>query len=141
MFSSKVTISISAQDTAEAVVFYEALLGTGPARRDSVAATFDVSSPALLLTIEQVPPLEPVRAGSAPRKLARRAPAERFILCVREPQRVGEVAIALRRAGIRLRLEDRGVKAHDPDGNTWEVRFSPDLKDCLAVVLAGRDTP
>jgi hypothetical protein len=34
----------------------------------------------------------------------------------------------LRRAGVRLRLADEGIEAHDPDGNAWRVRFVPSSK-------------
>jgi hypothetical protein len=60
----------------------------------------------------------------------------RFALVVNEPQQVGHAAIALRRAGIQLRLEDDGIEASDPDGNAWRVRFVPSAKG-RAVVGAG----
>jgi hypothetical protein len=37
---------------------------------------------------------------------------------------VGDTAIALRRAGASLRLEDRGLEALDPDGNAWHIRLA-----------------
>jgi len=47
----------------------------------------------------------------------------RFSLVVTQPQHVGHAAIALRRAGVQLRLEDQAIEAEDPDGNAWRVRF------------------
>jgi hypothetical protein len=49
----------------------------------------------------------------------------RFALVVNEPGQVGDAAVALRRAGVPLRVADQGIEAHDPDGHGWRVRFEP----------------
>jgi len=112
MFSPKSHIHLDSDDLARSAIFYEALLGTPPSRQSETAAVFEVDSPPLVLTLQ------------------RRRPADRarFALVVKEPQEVGHAAIALRRAGIHLRLQDEGIEADDPDGNAWRVRCVPSAK-------------
>jgi hypothetical protein len=81
-----------------------------------MVAVFEFDSPPLLLTLQQ-------RPQASRHKVIR--PLPRFALVVNEPQQVGHAAIALRRAGIRLRLQDEGIEASDPDGNAWRVRCVP----------------
>ena len=50
---------------------------------------------------------------------------------------VGDTAIALRRAGVPIRIEDHGIAACDPDQNAWCVRFEPSARG-RAVVETGR---
>jgi catechol 2,3-dioxygenase-like lactoylglutathione lyase family enzyme len=126
----KAHIHLDVGDAEQSVIFYEALLGSAPARREAGTAVFDLESPPLVLTVEQRgaprprPPLAPLRAGS-PR---RRGPRPRFDLLVNDARHVGDAAIALRRAGARLLLQDRGIEAHDPDGNAWRVRLAPSAR-------------
>jgi catechol 2,3-dioxygenase-like lactoylglutathione lyase family enzyme len=114
MFMPKSHIHLDAGDLARSAAFYEALLGAPPSRRSLAGAIFELDSPPLVLTLEQ-------RTNA--RTKVRQLP--RFSLVVNEPAQVGHAAIALRRAGIRLRLEDEGIQANDPDGNNWHVRFVP----------------
>lgn len=109
---SKTHIALSVGDTGQSAAFYEALLGGPPLRRSAGLAVFELESPPLLLTVED----RPLRR-SKPR------PPVSFVLAVAEPQHVGDAAIRLRRAGFRLRVEDRGIEAQDPDGNAWRVSF------------------
>jgi catechol-2,3-dioxygenase len=113
MYLSKTHIHLDVDDACQSATFYEALLGAPPARQSSVSAVFDFDSPPLVLTVEE-------RAG---RKRAKGSKSSRFSLVVTKPQHVGVAAIALRRAGVQLRLEDQGIEAEDPDGNAWQVRF------------------
>lgn len=112
MILPKLHIHLGVGDAVRSTAFYEALLGATPACRDATTAVFDLDSPPLVLTVEQ-------RTSS---------PASHFALLLDEPRLIGDVAIALRRAGVRLRLEDEGIEAHDPDGNAWRVRFVPSTK-------------
>jgi catechol 2,3-dioxygenase-like lactoylglutathione lyase family enzyme len=145
MFLPKSHIHLDADDLARSAAFYEALLGSPPARRSDSVAIFEFDSPPLVLTLEQRGPS--ARAKVSPRgnvRHLRKAHDDsvqhgtypRFALVVNEPQQVGHAAIALRRAGIQLRLEDDGIEASDPDGNAWRVRFVPSAKG-RAVVGAG----
>ena len=109
MFLPKTHIHLGVEDANRSAAFYEALLGTPPTRRCPLAAIFELETPPLILTLER----------------AERSTPSRFSLLVIEPQHVADAAIALRRAGIRLRLEDEGVEANDPDGNAWTVRLAP----------------
>jgi catechol 2,3-dioxygenase-like lactoylglutathione lyase family enzyme len=131
MFLPKTHIHLGVDDAGESVAFYEALLGAPPARKSDHVAVFEFDSPPLVLTLEahRVPPPGRVPV-SRPRSRVRRRgsrPGE-FALIVSEPQQVGVAAIALRRAGVRLRLEDRGIEARDPDGNAWRVQFVPSTR-------------
>jgi len=114
------TIRLAVGATHPSIVFYEALLGVRAQRREVDVASFNVDSPPLALTIEARS--EKARDGAAPRPAK---PRPRFTIYVTEPHRVGEVAIALRRARIPLRLGDRGLSTHDPDGNEWSVVVGP----------------
>jgi catechol-2,3-dioxygenase len=126
MYLTKKHIHLNVDDAAESALFYEALLGAPPARRSEFSAVFDSDSPPLVLTVEQRPvALRPGRARSS---------REHFALVVTMPQHVGVAAIALRRAGIQLRLEDEGIRAQDPDGNPWRVRCVPSAPGRSVVV-------
>jgi hypothetical protein len=109
MFLPKTHIHLGVVDASRSASFYEALLRTPPTRQTSSAAVFESESPPLILSLERV---------------ARRRPSH-FSLLVTDPRQVADAAIALRRAGIRLRLEDEGIQAEDPDGNAWQVRLAP----------------
>ena len=119
MYLSKTHIHLDVDDACQSATFYEALLGAPPARQSSVAAVFDFDSPPLVLTVEER------GHGKHARRAARaaRQGSARFSLVVTQPQHVGIAAIALRRAGVQLRLEDSAIEAEDPDGNAWQVRF------------------
>ncbi len=110
-------IYLGVEDVNQSAVFYEALLGGPPASRDPGITVFEFDAPPLVLTIA---------SRSHPAKAS--GPTHRFALVVPQPEHVGEAAIALRRAGARLRLQDEGIEARDPDGNTWKVRFVPSAK-------------
>jgi catechol-2,3-dioxygenase len=130
MFLSKTHIHLDVDDAARSAAFYEALLGAPPARRSAGEAVFESDSPPLVLTL-------------ANRPLSRRAKARRaidagFALLVTEPSHVGTAAIALRRAGVPLRIYDQGIEAKDPDGNPWRVRFVPSAAG-RAVVTTGEE--
>ncbi len=120
----KTHIVLRVDDVARSAVFYEALLGAAPARQGGGVAVFELESPPLLLAVEDRPRL---RHSSA------RRPA-RFALVLSQPQHIGDAAIRLRRRGIRLRVEDQGIEAHDPDGNVWRVRFVPSAESPAVVV-------
>jgi catechol 2,3-dioxygenase-like lactoylglutathione lyase family enzyme len=109
MLASKFRIDLRVRNAEKSAAFYEALLCAGPARRTASTAFFDTDSPPLVLTVEET---------------ARAAAKSRFALWVESPRRVGNTAIALRRAGARLRLEDRGLEVVDPDGNAWRIRLA-----------------
>jgi len=110
---SKTHIHLDVDDAGQSATFYEALLGAPPARQSTLAAVFDFDSPPLVLTVE----------AHARGKRAKGRASGRFALVVTKPQHVGIAAIALRRAGVQLRLEDQAIEAEDPDGNAWQVRF------------------
>jgi catechol-2,3-dioxygenase len=110
---SKTHIHLDVGDANQSATFYEALLGAPPARQSPISAVFEFDSPPLILTVE-----ESARAKHATRRASRR-----YSLVVPKPQQVGIAAIALRRAGVQLRLEDQAIEACDPDGNAWQVRF------------------
>lgn len=133
MVLPKLHIHLGVCDAVRSAEFYEALLGATPACRDATTAVFELDSPPLILTVEQG---SAPRASTAVRPGASRAarPARegsatsQFDLLLGEPRLIGDVAIALRRAGVRLRLADEGIETHDPDGNAWRVRFVPSTK-------------
>lgn len=112
MFLPKLRIVLQVRNADKSAAFYEALLGAKPAHRAAGAARFETDSPPLFLTVE-----EAARAAARPTRA-------RFALWVESPRRVGSTAVALRRIGARLRLEDRGIEAVDPDGNAWRIRLA-----------------
>ena len=120
MFLPKSHIHLDADDLARSAAFYEALLGSPPARLSDSVAIFEFDSPPLVLTLEQRGPA--ARAKVSPRGNVRhlrkahddsvqQGTYPRFALVVNEPAQVGRAAIALRRAGVQLRLEDEGIEA------------------------------
>jgi catechol-2,3-dioxygenase len=111
----KTFIYLSVGDAGQSAAFYEALLGAPPTSSNASTVVFEFDAPALSLTLEARAPTP-------------RTTHNRFALVVPEPEHVGKTAIALRRAGARLRLQDQGLEARDPDGNEWRVRFVPSTK-------------
>jgi catechol 2,3-dioxygenase-like lactoylglutathione lyase family enzyme len=144
MFLPKSHIHLDADDLGRSTAFYEALLGAPPSRRSDSVTIFEFDSPPLVLTLEQRSLADRTKATGNARRSRRRGDemlacrGPRFALLVDEPQQVGHAAIALRRAGVQLRLEDEGIEAKDPDGNAWRVRFVPTAKG-RAVVAAGEE--
>ena len=118
MLLSKTRIVLQVRNTDQSAAFYEALLDTKPARRTASLASFETESPPLFLTVEQA---------------ARSGTRSCFALWVESPRRVGTTAIALRRTGARLRLQDRGIEAVDPDGNAWRIRLASSVTGQAAV--------
>jgi catechol-2,3-dioxygenase len=111
---SKTRIQLDVDDATLSAPFYEALFGSPPASQSPTTTVFELDSPAVVLVLQS-------------RRRARRSPHSRFALFVTEPAHVGKAAIALRRAGVRLRVEDEGIEANDPDGNAWRVSFVPSV--------------
>jgi catechol 2,3-dioxygenase-like lactoylglutathione lyase family enzyme len=122
MRSARTHIYLGVEDADQSALFYEALLGGPPASRNPGVTVFEFEAPPLVLTLETHP---------HPGALVH----TRFALDVPQPEQVGKAAVALRRAGARLRLQDEGIEAHDPDGNTWKVRFVPSAKGCSVVPI------
>jgi catechol 2,3-dioxygenase-like lactoylglutathione lyase family enzyme len=134
MFAATTThLHLGVDDADSSAAFYEALFGVRPERLAGGQAVFALDSPPLVLTLEKRH-----RRGAAPR----RTTGPGFDLIVTEPEHVGDAALALRRAGVRLRLEDRGIEARDPDGNAWRIRFVPSAKSRAVVRRAeGEESP
>jgi catechol-2,3-dioxygenase len=127
MRSARTHIYLGVEDTEQSTLFYEALLGGPPASRNPGITVFEFDAPPLVLTLEA----HPHPAGLA---------HTRFALVVPEPEHVGKAAVALRRAGARLRLQDEGIEACDPDGNTLKVRFVPFAKE-RSIVPIRKEAP
>lgn len=133
MQSPKEVIHLQVGDASQSAAFYEALLEAPPTHRGATLAVFDLDSPPLVLTLEERPRAQRSKAAhegsprphpSARSGSTRSLPA-RWALLVAEPKHVGDAAIRLRRAGVRLWVQDQGIEAHDPDGNAWRVRCVP----------------
>ncbi|MGH7438275.1 MAG: VOC family protein [Polyangiaceae bacterium] len=124
MFTPKPRIELHVEDADRSAAFYAALLQTDADRSQGAAAVFDLESPPLTLT------LTPRTKGGPSRSLAR------FALVVLKPEDIGHTAIALRRAKVRLRLEDAGIVTQDPDGNDWRVRFVPSAREPAVLTVA-----
>jgi catechol 2,3-dioxygenase-like lactoylglutathione lyase family enzyme len=122
MRPARTHIYLGVEDADRSILFYEALLGGPPSTRNPGVTVFEFEAPPLVLTLETHP---------RPADLAH----NRFALVVPEPEHVGKAAVALRRAGARLRLQDEGIEANDPDGNTWKVRFVPHAKGRSVVAV------
>jgi catechol 2,3-dioxygenase-like lactoylglutathione lyase family enzyme len=140
--AQKTRIHLKVVDTNRSSAFYEALLGAAPAVRSAHVAVFELDSPPLVLTLEEHP--DALRARPPPPRRTRAARGSedpgrddradpRFALLVNEPRELGTAAIALRRAGVPLRLEDQAIEALDPDGNAWRIRFVPSTPDRAVV--------
>jgi catechol 2,3-dioxygenase-like lactoylglutathione lyase family enzyme len=132
MWLPKTHIRLGVEDASHSVAFYEALLGAAPAHRSTNEAVFEFDSPPLVLTVEECPRTRRLKPRRGIHPGGARASADgpeahggKFALYVAEPNHVGDAAIRLRRAGIRLRVGDEGIEVHDPDGNAWRVRFVP----------------
>jgi catechol 2,3-dioxygenase-like lactoylglutathione lyase family enzyme len=129
MFQPRTLIQLGVEDLPRSAAFYEALLNAKPAHASAAAVVFDIDAPPLSLTLQ---------ARDMGRRAGRkRPPPRRFEIVVPEPEQVGAAAVALRRAGARLRFLDRRIEATDPDGNVWRVLFEP--RAAARSVSAGFD--
>ena len=144
MFLPKTLIQLNVADADHSASFYAALLGAPPTRKDASSAVFELESPPVHLTLTRTLAAaqaagvvaaglpKPSRSPSSPEFRSR----PRFALVVTEPEHVGHAAIALRRAGVPLRLEDAGIATLDPDGNGWRVRFVPFARRPAVLMIA-----
>jgi catechol 2,3-dioxygenase-like lactoylglutathione lyase family enzyme len=138
---SRVSIYLTVGDASQSSAFYEALLGAPPTSSNASTVVFEFDAPALLLTLEaRAATRGTKRSPNSPRAAQHGGRSEsaahnRFSLVVPEPEHVGRTAIALRRAGVRLRLQDQGLEARDPDGNEWRVRFVPSTQGRAIVEI------
>jgi hypothetical protein len=85
-------------------------------------------------TVPAAQPVAPAARARAKQAASSRA-GETFALVVPEPEHIGKAAVALWRAGARMRLEDAGIETRDPDGNSWRVRFVPGAKERTILAL------
>jgi catechol 2,3-dioxygenase-like lactoylglutathione lyase family enzyme len=134
VYLPKTEIRLDVQDAERSVAFYQALLGAAPARRTPAEAVFECAAPPLVLTLDIRPRASRGRRPTKPADLA-------FALVVAEPESVGKAAVALWRAGARLRLLDQGIEATDPDGVPWLVRFEPSAKARAVTAMSIADRP
>jgi catechol 2,3-dioxygenase-like lactoylglutathione lyase family enzyme len=143
MWLSKTIIVLRVDDASKSATFYEALLGAPPAHRSERAAVFEFDSPPLVLRVEERPrgrraTVQHPGAPQSPRPPRDDPPASTvhapLALVVADPQLVGDAAVRLRRAGVRLRVQDEGIEAVDPDGNPWRVRFASSTPGRSVVV-------
>jgi hypothetical protein len=153
MFSQKMLVHLDVGDAGRSAIFYEALLGVAPVRPSPTTATFDLDSPPLLLTIAGIEPNDPIAPGKgtttsdvlghrrprARRTIARDRGHSGLTLVVNEPRHVGDAAIALRRVGARIRIEDHGIAVRDPDDNACYVRFEPSARGRAVVETTSED--
>jgi hypothetical protein len=117
-------IRLGVSDPSRSAAFYQALLDAAPTSDVCGSMVLESDSPPVVLVL------------NAARRT--RAPAgEAFALVVTEPEHVGKAAVALWRAGARMRLEDACIETHDPDGNAWSVRFEPGAKERAILALPG----
>lgn len=144
MVFSKEIIQLRVDDALRAAAFYEALLDAPPTLRSAESAVFDLDTPPLVLTLEERPRARRANArcesASRPAAFGLDTPmasrtGARLALVLGEPKQIGDVAIRLRRAGVRLWIQDEGLETHDPDGNSWRVQCVPAVPG-RAVVTA-----
>ena len=113
----KTHVSLDTPRFLESVAFYRAFFGIAPMKLKPGYAKFDVSEPALNLTLNEGP-------------VAARGPLNHLGIQVGSPEAVRAAADRLRAAGLTTReesntdccyaLQDK-VWVKDPDGNAWEV--------------------
>jgi catechol 2,3-dioxygenase-like lactoylglutathione lyase family enzyme len=108
-------VSLNVTNIEASVAFYEKVFGVAPAKRRPGYAKFDLTSPALNLTMQEAP-----RTG---------VNASHFGIQVERTEDVREAERHLVRAGLLPAVENDvaccyavqdKVWVHDPDGNGWE---------------------
>ena len=110
-------IYLGVEDVNQSALFYEALLGGPPASRETDITVFEFDAPPLVLTIAS----RSGRVGARTPRTVRAGRARSRSTSARRPSRCGGRARA-------CGLQDEGIEARDPDGNTWKVRFVPSAK-------------
>jgi catechol 2,3-dioxygenase-like lactoylglutathione lyase family enzyme len=142
MFLTKIHIRLGVTDVERSVTFYSALLSAPPTDHRPATALFDLDSPPLVLTVQHQTRerrqtgqrgLRPQGQGTTRDAKVEFCPHSRFVLIVNDPRQIGDTCIALRRAGVPLRLEDQGIDVADPDQNSWRVRFVPSARGRIVV--------
>jgi catechol 2,3-dioxygenase-like lactoylglutathione lyase family enzyme len=144
-------IRLGVTDPARSAAFYEALLGAAATGPTGGTLILESDSPPVVLVLEaRIPAASRTRRARStvpaaqPGEQTARARAkqpgfsragETFALVVPEPEHIGKAAVALWRAGARMRLEDAGIETRDPDGNAWRVRFVPGAKERAVLAL------
>jgi catechol 2,3-dioxygenase-like lactoylglutathione lyase family enzyme len=112
----KAHISLNVSDIEASVAFYERALGVPATKRRPGYAKFDLTAPALNLTMQEAP-----RTG---------VNASHFGVQVASSEDVAQAWARFKEAGLRTRTENDAeccyalqdkVWVEDPDGNAWEV--------------------
>jgi len=127
-------VSLNVSNLEASVRFYEKLFGVEPVKRRPGYAKFDLSEPALNLTMQ-----EAQRTGIN---------ASHFGVQVESESDVREAKQRFERAGLRTETEDdvtccyavqTKVWVEDPDGNAWEVFVVKADADRMQRTPAGSD--
>jgi hypothetical protein len=133
MQQTRALIHLEVSDVGRCAAFYEALFRAPPRSRNENVTVFETEEPLLVLTLE-TPSARSRHPSNGKSAGAQGIPARHFALFVAEPEHVGRVAVALWRAGARLRLLDEGIETIDPSGNAWRVRLETRAKERRARV-------
>jgi catechol 2,3-dioxygenase-like lactoylglutathione lyase family enzyme len=113
----KMHISLNVRDVAASVEFYTKLLGAVPVKTRVDYAKFDVSSPDLNLTLNQVPFSE---GGSLSHLGLQAASGDQVRLIGQRWVDAGLETVKQEEVECCYAVQDK-VWASDPDGNRWEV--------------------
>jgi catechol 2,3-dioxygenase-like lactoylglutathione lyase family enzyme len=144
-------IRLGVSDPARSAAFYQALLGAAPTGDARGAIVLESDSPPVVLVLEarahaprrtrraraaaDVNPAAPAARARAKHAVWASRAGGSFALVVPEPEHIGKAAVALWRAGARMRLQDASIETHDPDGYAWRVRFVPGATERAILTL------
>ena len=129
----KVHLALNVSDVARSVDFYRAVFGVEPVKSKPGYAKFDISEPALNLTLNQDNALT---AHGALNHLGVEVPSTTEVLAARERlQKAGLVTFDEMNVDCCFALQDK-TWITDPDGNRWEV-FTVKVGDTRPEFHAG----
>ena len=142
--SSQIHLGLAVSNLQRSKQFYETLLGHAPCKERPGYVKFELESPSVNLTLNEVGPVQ-----QSP------DPSHHYGIQVQSAQAVRDAIDLFHRAGLETRVEEQttccyAVQAKvwvtDPDGNSWEVffvledagkRMDADSECCARVVGSG----
>jgi extradiol dioxygenase family protein len=130
--SSKFHLSLNVCDLPGTAAFLELLLGVKPAQLHSDYAKFELSDPALVLSL--VPTDVPVGAGL--NHVGFRLPSRQSLFALQERLETAGVAHQSEESIACCHSRQTKFWVHDPAGNLWELYVLDEAGECAAEVVA-----
>jgi catechol 2,3-dioxygenase-like lactoylglutathione lyase family enzyme len=118
MISFKTHVALNVTDVERSVAFYQAMFGVAPVKHKEGYAKFDLDNPALNLTLNVSPDMQP--QGSLSHLGVQVSSTEDVLAAVHRFTEAGLNVLEEMNTDCCYALQDK-VWVSDPDGNRWEI--------------------